>query len=313
MGNTVNLGHTCPECNLRDTHAIATDYYIQFMNRLDGMFKWTGLPETIPARFLERYLMTNGWCGIGKAPESSQLYCFFGGLGDKPDAYYQPTKIILANPALGTKTYTIGEDVVWAKNDSYTRGIAQLVSRYAHLLAANDISINIAQVTSRMPFAITAETDQEVESAKEYIKQAEDGKIGIIHSKNLNNGLQIQPTETDGSGNYLKALIELHQYLKAQWSNDFGIGNNFNMKRERITEAEANENRPYLLTLVDEMLKYRKIAADEVNAMFGTSISVELDGTWLLEHKEQELSVDLMEEPNAVQSTGLEEQEGSEE
>lgn len=299
VNNTEQLT-VCPQCELRDRHTIAQEYYINFINRMDTMFKWKGaaIDVTIPQYVLERYLKINGWCGIGKAPatakkHSGELVCFFGGLGATPDLYYQPTEIILSNPVLGSKSYVIGEDVVWAKNDSCHKGISHIMSRYAHLLADNDISINIAQITTRIPFVMTAETAAEVESAKEYIKQAEQGKIGIVKSAFMNKGITPQPTISDSSGGYLKALIELHQYLKAQFNNDLGIGSVFNMKRERMTTAEVENNSPYLLPLVDEMLKFREIICDEVNEMFpGQNWSVELDSAWKLEDERQTFEVE---------------------
>lgn len=301
---------TCPYCDLSDRHAIAQDYYAQFVNRLDSMFKWKGLPRTIPENVLERYLKLNGWCGIGEVPatqiNSSQLeiepglYCFFGGLGATPDEYYRPTEIILANPILGSRSYKIGKDCVWAKNDSLARGISHILSRYSHLLAENDISIHVAQVTSRIPFVFTAETDSEIESAKLFVKQAEEGKIGIVKSSAFNNGVTPRPTGSETSGNYLKALIELHQYLKAQWYNDLGIGAQFNMKRERVNTAETEANSPSLLPLVDEMLKFRKKICKDVNEMFpGQSWSVELDSAWVLENLSQELEVEAMKPDNS--------------
>ena len=295
----------CPQCNLRDKHIIAQEYFINFLNRMDKMFKYNGLPETIPDYILNRYLFVNGWCGIGRAPETAQkhageLVCFFGGLGEKPDLYYQPTAIILANPVLGSKTYEIGKDVVWAKNDSCHQGIAHILSRYAHLLAENDISINIAQVTTRVPFVMTAETESEKVSAEEYIRKAENGQIGIVKSSFLNKGVTPQPTISDSSGGYIKALIELHQYLKAQCNNDLGIGSNFNMKRERMSTAEVENNSPYLLPLVDEMLHFRQLMCDEVNAMFGTNWSVELDSAWELEDKQQTLEVENLDQSSQL-------------
>lgn len=293
----------CPECDLRSRHELAQDYYSMMVNRLDSMFRWDigEDAETIPVHIMERYLKLNGWCGIAKPPESTQvdkkdgLYCFFGGLGLKPDEYYQPTAIILANPVLGSKEYKIGKDVVWGKNDSLHRGLSQHIARYAHLLAANDISINVAQVNSRIPFVFTAETDAEVKSAEKYMENVENGKLGVIKSKNFNNGVEPKITSDASAGNYLKALIELHQYLKAQWSLDIGISSNFNMKRERQNTAEVESNAPYLLPLVDEMLKFRKQLCDDVNKMFQRNWSVELDSAWALENKTQELQVKNME------------------
>lgn len=289
------LGGACPECELRDRHTIAQEYYSDFINRIDSMFKWSGLPDTIPEHMLERYLKLNGWCGIGEAEKDGNigLYCFVGGLGGVPDEYYRPTTIIMANPVLGSHTYTIGKDVVLGKNDSLSKGISHIMSRYAHLLASNGISINIAQVTSRIPFVLTAETDTEVESAKQFIKDAEDGKIGIIKSINFNKGVIPHPSGSENSGNYLKALIELNQYLKAQWYNDLGVGAQFNMKRERVNTAETESNSPSLLPLVDEMLKFRKIICDEVNKMFpNQNWSVNLNSAWKLEGLSQELEVE---------------------
>ena len=308
---------SCPECDLRDRHSIAKDYYIQFLNRTDSMFRWRGksIDVTIPQYILERYLKVNGWCGIGLAPETAknhagELVCFFGGLGQEPDMYYQPTHIILANPVLGSKDYEIGKDVVWAKNDSCARGISQLLSRYSHLLAANDISINIAQVTTRMPFILTAETESEKESAERFIKQAEEGKLGIIKTSSFNNGVEPKPTVDASGNNTIKALIELHQYLKAGFYNDLGVGSNFNMKRERMSQAEVENNSPALLPLVDEMLKFRKRICDEVNEMFpGEEWAVELDSAWELEDKKQTAEVESMQ----IDSRHLEEVDPSDE
>ena len=293
--NVEFLGGVCPECALRDRHVIAQEYYTDFLNRIDSMFRWSGLPETIPEHMLERYLKLNGWCGIGRANKNGEenLYCFFGGIGGNPDEYYQPTTIILANPVLDSRTYVIGKDVVWAKNDSLCKGISHILSRYAHLLADNGISINIAQVTSRIPFVLTAETDTEVESAKQFVKDAEDGKIGIIKSINFNKGVVPQPSGSENSGNYLKALIELNQYLKAQWYNDLGVGAQFNMKRERVNTAETESNSPSLLPLVDEMLKFRERICKDVHEMFpDQNWKVELNSAWKLETLSQELEVE---------------------
>lgn len=301
---TAFLGGACPECELRDRHTIAQEHYTDFLNRIDSMFRWSGLPSTIPEHILEKYLKLNGWCGIGRAKKNGEenLYCFFGGLGGTPDEYYQPTTIILANPILGSHTYTIGKDVVWAKNDSLCKGISHILSRYAHLLASNGISINVAQVTSRIPFILTAETDNEVESAKQFIKDAEDGKIGIIKSMGFNKGVIPQPSGSENSGNYLKALIELNQYLKAQWYNDLGVGAQFNMKRERVNTAETESNSPSLLPLVDEMLKFRELICNEVHEMFpDQNWKVELNSAWELENLSQELEVEILKNDDSSQ------------
>ena len=65
-----------------------------------SMFEYQGLPETIPARELEKLLQKNGYAFITKAPDG-QLYAFSGGLGGETDVYGNPTKITIANTAFG--------------------------------------------------------------------------------------------------------------------------------------------------------------------------------------------------------------------
>lgn len=292
---------TCPKCNLKSRDDIAQDYFTMFINRFDTMFTWKGLPDTIPEHILERYLKINGWCGIGKAGKSSQLYCFFGCLGGVPDAYYQPTEIILSNPILGSKKFKIGEDVVWAKNDSLHKGLSDLLARYSHLLASNDVSIHVAQVNSRIPFVFVGETQTDVDSAKQYLKDIEDGKLGVMQSTSFNKGI-VPSSLSTGSGDYLKALIELHQYLKSQCWLDFGINSNFNMKRERQNTAEVEANAPALLPYIDEMLKFRKKICEAVHEMFpDQNWSVELNSAWKLENETQVKQVEMMDQSSRLE------------
>ena len=83
------------------------------------------------------------------------------------------------------------------------------------------------------------------------------------------------------------------------------------MKRERQNTAEVESNAPYLLPLVDEMLKFRKQLCDDVNKMFERNWSVELDSAWALENKTQELQVKNMEEVD--ESTQVDNKEDNDE
>jgi len=70
------------------------------------------------------------------------------------------------------------------------------------------------------------------------------------------------------------------QYTKASWFNELGLNANYNMKRESINSDESQLNDDALLPLVDDMLNCRRLAAEKVNAMFGTSISVDFASSW---------------------------------
>lgn len=62
------------------------------------------------------------------------------------------------------------------------------------------------------------------------------------------------------------------------------------MKRESLNSEESQLNFDALLPLVDEMLHERELAADWVNKLFGTNISVELHGAWRYVQESHNLS-----------------------
>lgn len=254
-------------------------YIIYMLNRLQSMFRWNGLPDSIPQRSLELYLMIGGHCAI--AEWDGVLYAFQGGLGGEPDPYYMPTIYTVANPALKmSKNYRIGEDCIVIPNDSMYAGLIPLSSRYATLLAENDLSIKLATVNSRIVSLIGAGDDRTQKSAEKYLSDIESGKQGVIAETAFLDGVRTQPYGGTGNSNTITNLIELEQYLRASWFNDLGLNANYNMKRESLNSSESQLNNDALLPLVDDMLRQREIACEKINAMFGTSISVYLNSSW---------------------------------
>ena len=103
---------------------LSANAYINYMAiRLQKMFKYTNLPETIPREMLEYYLMINGTCFISEY--DGNLYAFTGSFGGEPDAYYRPTRYVVANPALKmSKDFDIKSDGVLIRNDSIWQGLS---------------------------------------------------------------------------------------------------------------------------------------------------------------------------------------------
>ena len=254
-------------------------YIATMLARLQQMFKWSGLPETIPADKLELLLMVNGFAAIAKV-DGDKLYAFFGGLGGVPDAYYMPTECIINNPALGfNKVCKIGSDCIVMKNDSMYQGIMPLSAKYAELLTENDITFRTMSINTRIASVISASDDRTKDAAKEYIKNIEAGELGVIGAADFFEGIRVQPTATGSRDNVID-LIEYNQYLKAQWFNDLGLQMNFNMKRERLNSDEVQLNIKGILPFAENMLRCRKEAAEEINKLYGTKISVDFAGVW---------------------------------
>ena len=290
-----------------DKEAAMNRYMQEFMRITNRMFKWEGLPDTIPERKLEEFLQRKGIvyfakCRPLKSSDRPQdfaeegLYVFYGGYGGGRDVYYEPTVANISNPAVPDLpvNLNIGEECCVCFNDSQKQGLIPMFQKYAKLLVENDISIYDAEINLRIQTLIQASDDRTKTSAELYLQRIEEGKIGIISGKSLDpeTALATKPFVTGGNSNALSQLIEMHQYLKASLLNELGLNANYNMKRERINSAESELNNDGLLPLVDDMLEMRKQAAERINAMFGTDITVEKASAW--EFRQLAAEVDVM-------------------
>ena len=287
---------------------LSANAYINYMAiRLQKMFKYTNLPETIPREMLEYYLMINGTCFI--AEYDGDLYAFTGSFGGEPDAYYRPTRYVVANPALKmSKDFDIKSDGVLIRNDSIWQGLYPLMARYASLMAENILTLRSADVMLRVIAMLTAPDDKTRVAAEAYLKKLEDGEFGVIAENRFFEGIKMQSPPSN-NGSYLTQFIELHQYLKGSFYNEIGLNANFNMKREALGDGESSLNEDSLLPLCDEMLRCRQEDFDKVNEMFGTNIKVEFDSSWAQNVLEKELLLDKMK-IEASQLTDEQEEEG---
>ena len=296
-----------------DKKASAMQYVSYMLNRTQSMFKYTGLPDSLPQRNLELMLQTNGFIAIpipDKVPAlKGKLYAFSEGasLGGERDVYYMPTICNIASPALNwSASLKIGEECIVIPNDSLYIGLLPMFSRYASMLAENDVTIRLADINARIINLLSAPDDRTRKSAEQYLKDVENGNLGVIADNAFLEGIKSQPYASSGSTNNITQLIELQQYLKAGWYNDVGLNANYNMKRESINSEEAQLNDDALLPLALDMLRMRKIGFDIVNRLCGYNIGVELNASWKVRQEEQEQTLDEVETPPEDNSTHVE-------
>lgn len=265
--------------------------YVRYMlDKTIPMFKYEGLPETIPARKLEEYLQTRGCVSIINYDEGNRPrghYAVTGGRGGERDAYFEPVDFVFANPYLGLDgTYRIypntpdegQKQCAIIRNDNLYIGLMPLYTRYASLLTENAISLRVSDINLRALLTMGAPDDKTKASAELYLKRLEDGENAVIGETAFFDGVNYH--DAKHPNNHMKDLIEYEQYLKASWFNELGLDANYNMKRERISNGEVNQNADALIPLIQDMLNCRKECIENVNKLFGLSISVELDSVW---------------------------------
>ena len=275
--NYVFMGLDSP-FDYRDKERNTFDSVCYMFDRSAIMFKYHGLPDSIPAEELERLLQVGGFAIFGKI--NGELYALSGGLGGEGDVYNRPTLATVAVPYLNyNRVWEIGKDCVIMKNDSSMTGLTPMYKKYCSMLTENEITMILLDVNKRVQTLISAADDSTKESAEKYLQDVFAGKIGVIAESKLFDSLKISPYATTSAAT-LKDLFEYHQYIKASLFNEIGLSANFNMKRERLTAGEVEANSDNLYPLVDNMLYNRREALQAINSLFGTSIEVELNSSW---------------------------------
>ena len=271
------------QAQIKDKDTAVTSFIARALAQTQSMFVWAGLPDSIPAKELERMLQTGGDVFVTEVENT--LYALQGGKGGEVDAYGRPTLYTVANPALKlNKTYTIQTDGVLIDNDPNGDSLLPLLGKYAVLYTDGLISLNTASVLTRITMLISASDDKTRQSAEEFLKKIIDGDFSIIGENAFFKGVQMQTAPTTNSV-YITQLIELVQYYRASMFNDLGLNANYNMKRERLNLGEVSMNVDVLLPYVDGMLRERTEAAQRINEKYGTEITVKLGSSWALERE----------------------------
>ena len=253
--------------------------HIKYMlNRTVNMFKYHNLPDTIPAKELELLLQCHGYAVICKI--NGELYAVKAGLGGECDVYGNPTQAIVTVPYLNyNDTLNIDTDCIVMNNDIMQIGLLPMYQKYCTLMNENEITMLLVTVNKRIQNFISANDDSTVQSARKFLQNVFDGKMGVIAEQRLFDSLKIAHTGSQ-AGMSLTELFEFEQYLKASLFNEIGLSANYNMKRERLTKSEVECNTDNLYPLPDEMLSSRREAIDKINNLFGTDILVEFSSSW---------------------------------
>ena len=283
-----------------DKGMLLSSYIRYFLARLQSMFIYEGLPDTIPQKWLENYLLVNGSCVWVKNGED--LVVTRAGIGGKPDVYYIPTECIVANPYMnqtdGNRTYTRDVDCVLMVNDTYAQGLLPLLKKYCSMLVENEITMSIADIMSRATIILSAADDNTKDSAELFIKHLLEGKLDVIGESPFLVGNQdraLTVNQLSNSAAILTDLIEYQQYIKAGLYNELGLQSNYNMKRESINAGESQLNEDMLHPLIDNMLTERQQALEKVNAMFGTNITVRFNSAWEINEREEAAAIEQIE------------------
>lgn len=245
------------------------DYFNRLFELAINMFKWENLPDTVDERFLELALCEKGYCLYfnDDIMGNLALTCMIGG---ELDVYRIPTRRI-AFAVNGYQAERTNKDSVLIFNNYLHTPTMQTISLYAERLTAIERAIDVNVNAQKTPIAILTDEKQK-RTVEEIYRKYEGNAPVIIGAKNLD--LDSVKAMTTGAPYVADKLNILKRQIWNEALTFFGVENANTEKRERLVSDEITSNLGGVQAQRYVMLNAREQAANKINKMFGTNISV---------------------------------------
>ena len=250
-------------------------YYKNFLTeKLIKIFKYDGLPATIPQEALEDYILHFGFAGITKNRHYGLVAVPATKYGVGLYPRYEPLAQY-CTPLMQGRDLIIGRDIVIVKNNTYQLSCMPLVERYARQLADADSSITIALDNARINQIPCFDDEESAESYKAFMIANRLGQVDTVADSSFMQRGNFIEYQTNNQSSLSLALVETRNEILRSFLLEIGI-TVASGKKERMVVDEVNVNSQLLMFNLHDMLDSRKQAMEEVNRIYGTNISVEL-------------------------------------
>lgn len=250
--------------------------FMEVFNRITNValsrFHWKNLPDTCNERALEMTLYF-----YGKA-------LFF----DDPDKGFMHTPVTLNGPfnvyyeSITRRAYsfdyeheyTIDNSVVIRDNITMTPSYLQPWI-YAPKIADALRSIDVHTQTLKRPFIVSCQ-EKQTESVKTAFRKISDNEPIVIGSKDMADTQKLAVLNTNVPCVLSDMWSNVKNYYQQVYTS-LGVENRFQEKKERMVSSEASGETNVTRHVLESALSMREKACEEINAMFGLNISVEVN------------------------------------
>ena len=259
--------------------------------------------ETINLNYLKSNLLLDG--DICLTDFDNNIYAVTGNLGGEPDEYYVPVVYTIANPILGSKM-VYRRDFLFHKQNGVvlfntdidslglskgpSRGLFDLIHQTATLLADNIVSINCQQINSRVHVFFTVEDgdgENKAEAGAETLRKMYSGRPYQVLKEDLFGSIKVNPVSSSSVANNITQLVELQNFIIANFFQSIGVKANNVMKRERLISAEIDEQNDMVALSLLECVESWEKGLREFNELYGCDLHVELNPVLIQEIADQ--------------------------
>lgn len=262
--------------NVKELKASIRNHYRNIYTQVaTQLFKWEGLPDTIPDHFIEDRLFRKGSIMFAKTDLTGEFVTDYVNEGTV-DMYDRPTKYRVVNIDREINGISFPrEEVVIIRNNINRLPTELLIEKNIDELVELHITKLMNQTWQRMP-VIFQGNHTVVQSLRSLIEgMLEGGSPVAITDRSLNIDM-INPIDTRTQ--YLGAeLRDETKMVVGELLTTLGINNLEISKKERLVAAEADINEEEVGIHLLSFLEPRKQAAEKINEVFGLNITVDVN------------------------------------
>lgn len=267
----------------KDYLYVNDDTYIDYLERLKkiamSLFEWTGLPDSMDGRFIEKCLFYSGQAALLENKAGIKINTRACPAGEL-NIYELPTQINCFSigysvtkkkyDGFATDNIEPSEYCVYVLNNQNRYPTAPTLELFAYRLwqAQRTADVNIS--INKLPFLISVDENRRL-TMENLINQIDENKPAIFGTDDVGSmikeSLKVLPTNPPFIAD------KLNQYKTEIWNEALtflGI-NNLSEKKERLISDETNSNNELINLNLQSYLVPRKKACEEFNKLFGLS------------------------------------------
>lgn len=252
------------------TNILNTTSYINWYSRLSLIakttYKWEGLPESCNARYLEECLFKYGISCF----DNNEMYGLIN------SECHPVNKFNLYNEAIKYHLHSFifdydkpTDELVIVRNNADCLPTLPMVERYAYKLSLLERAIECNTDEQKFSKIIKCD-DKQLFTIKNLIEKYEGRQPIIIGNKDLSVDVE---TLDLNSPFIAKDLYDLYTATYEECMRYFGITTG-NDKAERVQVGELEIANNETNINLEQGLKYRRLACDELNSKYGLNVSV---------------------------------------
>lgn len=231
-------------------------------------YEWTGLPDGILPRHIEKLLFSKGFACFFRDPKMSfmVLECEPGG---ELNVYGDP--LWYRVHGFNYQRRVNADDCVIIRNNLLGLPTEPFVMHYVNKIteAERTMDVNIKACKTPVVFACD---DKDVLTFKRIFQQVDGNVPAIFADRGINlDSITAFQTGVKFLGN---ELMDYKRSVEGDLLTFIGQNNTPVDKKERLITDEAEANDQLIASFADLQLQARQKACEEINALFGLNISV---------------------------------------